>query len=165
MDDIGRDALRYNKWANLQLLDTGAGLTEDQLQLTAPGTYGTIAATFMHLLGAEQRYLRRLVGAEPTLSEKNDFPGISALKEHARRSGDGLVAAAESLRSDDMTQVDFDGEMVNLTKSLIVVQAIHHGNDHRTHICTILGSHSIPFADIQVWSYMLALHRGTTAKC
>lgn len=160
MDDIWRDALLYNEWANLQLLDTGAGLTEEQLQLTAPGTYGTIAATFMHLLGAEQRYLRRLTGAEPALSEKNDFPGIPALKEHARRSGDGLVQSAERLMSDDMTQVDFQGETVELRKSLILVQAIHHGNDHRTHICTILGSHSIPFEDIQVWSYMLALHRG-----
>jgi uncharacterized damage-inducible protein DinB len=160
VDEIARETLQYNRWANLQLLESCAGLSDAQLQLTTPGTYGTIAATWVHLLGAEQRYLRRLTGAEPTLSEKNEFPGIAALKEHARHSGDGLVAAAEHLKPDDTTDVDFDGENVRLRKSLIVVQAIHHGNDHRTHICAVLGSHSIPFEDIQVWSYMLALHRG-----
>jgi uncharacterized damage-inducible protein DinB len=160
MDDIWRDALHYNRWANLTLLESCSGLTEAQLGLTAPGTYGTIAATWLHLLGAEQRYLRRLTGAEPTISEKHDYPGIAGLKEHARRSGDALVEAAARLESDDTTQVDFDGQMVGMRKSLIVVQAIHHGNDHRTHICTILGSHAIPYADMDVWTYALALHRG-----
>ena len=54
------EAFRYNKWANLHLLDVCSGLSDEQLQLTVPGTYGTIAATLMHLLAAEQRYLRRL---------------------------------------------------------------------------------------------------------
>jgi hypothetical protein len=36
---------------------------------------------------------------------------------------------------------------------VVVVQAIHHGNDHRTHICTILGAHDIPYGDMDVWAY------------
>ena len=155
MDDIWRDTLLYHKWANLQLLDECARLSNEQLGLAAPGTYGTIADTWMHLLGAEQRYLRRLTGAEPTLSEKQPFPGITELKKHAIRSGDALVAGAAALKPEDTTDVDYDGHIVKLRLSLIVVQAIHHGNDHRTHICTILGSHSIPFQDIDVWGYGL----------
>ena len=57
MDDIWRDALLYNKWANLQLLDSCARLSEQQLQLASPGTYGSIADTWLHLLAAEQRYI------------------------------------------------------------------------------------------------------------
>src|SRR4029077_14095688 len=41
------EAFRYNKWANLHLLDVCAPFTDDQLQMTAPGTYGTIASTFI----------------------------------------------------------------------------------------------------------------------
>ena len=37
------------------LLDVCAGLSPDQLDLTAPGTYGTVAGTWLHLLAAEQR--------------------------------------------------------------------------------------------------------------
>lgn len=159
VDDIWRDALLYNRWANLELLDQCAKLSEDQLQLTVAGTYGTVAATWMHLLAAEQRYLRRLTGTAPALSEKDSFPGVAALKEHARRSGESLVAAAERLGPADTTDADYDGRIVRLRKSLIVVQAIHHGNDHRTQIGTILLNHSIPLENIDVWGY------GLTVQC
>jgi uncharacterized damage-inducible protein DinB len=159
MDEVTRGALLYHRWANLQLLDQCARLTAEQLQLSAPGTYGTIAATWMHILAAEQRYVRRIAGTEAVLSEQDDFPGIAPLKEHARRSGDALIAAAERLEASDTTEVDYDGQKVVLMKSLIVVQAIHHGNDHRTQIGTILLSHSLPLEDIDVWSY------GLTVQC
>jgi uncharacterized damage-inducible protein DinB len=159
MDEVTRGALLYHRWANLQLLDQCARLTADQLQLSAPGTYGTIAATWMHILAAEQRYVRRVAGVEALLTEKDDFPGIASLKEHARRSGDALIAAVERLDPSDTTEVDYDGHKVALKKSLIVVQAIHHGNDHRTQIGTILLSHSLPLEDIDVWSY------GLTVQC
>jgi uncharacterized damage-inducible protein DinB len=158
MDDISRDALLFHKWANLELLDQCAKLSDSQLQLTAPGTYGTIADTLMHLLRAEQGYIRRLTGVKPVRSEKVPFPGVDALKEEFRRSGDALLAAAEALEPQDTTEAEYDkGEVVKLRQSLVVVQAIHHGNDHRTHIYTILGSHSIPFEGIDVWSYGLVV--------
>jgi uncharacterized damage-inducible protein DinB len=159
MDDIWRDALLYNKWANVELLEQCGGLTADQLELTAPGTYGTIAATWVHILVAEQRYLRRIAGIEPVLSYEDPFPGVDALKEHARRSGDALLEAAARLGPSDTTEVDYDGRKVALRKSLIVVQAIHHGNDHRTQIGTILLSHSLPLGDLDVWTY------GVTVQC
>ncbi|HAC46678.1 MAG TPA: damage-inducible protein DinB, partial [Chloroflexi bacterium] len=49
------EAFLYNKWANLHLIDVCGGFSEEQLQMTSPGTYGTIAATFFHMLAAEQR--------------------------------------------------------------------------------------------------------------
>lgn len=157
MDDIWRDALLYNRWANLELLDQCASLSEEQLQLTVPGTYGTIAASWLHILAAEQRYVRRLTGVEPVLSEREAFPGVAALKEHARRSGDALVTAAERLGPSDTTEVDYDGHTVRLRKSLLVVQAIHHGNDHRTQIGTIMLSHALRLVDIDVWAYGLGV--------
>ena len=30
---------------------------------------------------------------------------------------------------------------------------MHHGNDHRTHICTIFGAHGIDYGDMDVWAY------------
>ena len=73
-------------------------------------------------------------------------------------SGDALLAAAAALKPDDTTQAEYDdGQIVKLPQSVVVVQAIHHGNDHRTHIYTILGSHSIAFEAIDVWSYGLVV--------
>lgn len=143
-------ALRYNRWANLRLLDVCAGLTEEQLQAGSPGTYGSIAATWQHLLAAEQRYLRRLVGGEPRLSENDEFPGVATLKQHAERSGDELIEAVGHFDPDGTSQGRDDRAPRHW---LVMTQAIHHGNDHRTHICTILGQNGIDYGGLDVWAF------------
>ena len=147
------EAFRYHRWANLHLLDACAKLSDEQLQLTSPGTYGTIAATWLHLLAAEQRYLRRLVGSEPQLSEKDEFPGIAALKEHAARTGDELIEAAAKIKPEDVIDTKYGDESIRMNLGVVIIQALHHGNDHRTHICTILGHHDMTYGDMDVWAY------------
>ncbi|HKC19037.1 MAG TPA: DinB family protein [Candidatus Dormibacteraeota bacterium] len=148
--DILLQAARYNRWANLRLLDVCSALSAEQLGLASPGTYGSIAATWQHLLGAEQRYLRRLVGYEPRLTEDDAFPGIAELKEHAQRSGDALVDAVGRFDPDGTSNSRDDSAPKHW---LVMNQAIHHGNDHRTHICTILGQNGISYGDLDVWAF------------
>jgi uncharacterized damage-inducible protein DinB len=148
------EAFRYNKWANLHLLDVCAQFTDEQLQMTAPGTYGTIASTFIHLLAAEQRYLKRLGAGEPHINERDTpVPGIDVLREHAVRSGDKLIEIAPYVSPDEAHETDRDRGRVRLYSGVVVVQALHHGNDHRTHICTILGHHGLSYGDMDVWAY------------
>src|ERR1700680_3747605 len=146
------EAFRYNKWANLHLLDICAGLSDEQLQLTAPGTYGTIAATFLHLFAGEQRYLRRLTpGTKPDINERDAVaPSLAILREHAMRSGDQLIEAADAIPPADTIDEERDGQLIRLHLGVVLVQAMHHGNDHRTHICTILGDHDSPDGDNDV---------------
>ena len=154
MDNLWIEAFRYHKWANLHLLDVCSKLPLEQLQLTAPGTYGTIAATLYHLVSAEQRYLARLVGLTPAINEENEFPGIAALRELAASGGDQLIEAARKIKGDDvMVEVNRKNEKFNLHLGVVIIQAMHHGNDHRTHVCTILGHHDIPYGDMDVWAY------------
>ena len=157
MDALLIEAFRYSKWANLQLLDVCAKLSDDQLQLTAPGTYGTIAGTLLHLFSAEQRYLRRLAGTEPELNERDPMPSVAALREIATRSGDKLIELAATIAPDDTIDEERDGHLLRLHLGVVVVQAMHHGNDHRTHICTILGQHGMEYGDIDVWAYGAAI--------
>ena len=148
------EAFRYNKWANLHLLDVCAKLSDDQLQLTAPGTYGTVAATLLHLMAAEQRYLRRLSGTAPDINERDPHvPSLAALMQHAVRSGDQLIEAANRITPHDTIDEERDGQLLRLHLGVVLVQAIHHGNDHRTHVCTILGQHDIPYGNMDVWAY------------
>ena len=157
MDQPLIEAFRYNKWANLHLLDVCAKLSDEQLELTAPGTYGTISATLLHLFSAEQRYLRRLAGTTPGINEREPEPKVAFLREHAVRSGDGLIEAARRVRPDQTIDEVSDGQLVRLHLEVVLVQAMHHGNDHRTHICTILGAHDIPYGDMDVWAYGQAI--------
>jgi len=153
MEPLLVEAFRYNKWANLHLLDVCAEFTDEQLQMTAPGTYGTIASTFFHLLAAEQRYLKRLGAGEPQINERDvPLPAIAELREHAVRSGDKLIEIAPYVSPDEARETDRD-RRVTLYSGVVVVQALHHGNDHRTHICTILGHHGLSYGDMDVWAY------------
>ena len=153
MDEALIEAFRYNKWANLHLLDVYATLSDEQQLLTAPGTYGTVAATLLHLLSAEQRYLKRLSGFKPDISEHEQAPSATTLREHAARSGDLLIEAAGRIGPHDTIDEERDGRLMRLHLGVVLVQAMHHGNDHRTHVCTILGQHDIPYGDMDVWAY------------
>ncbi|HEY0830129.1 MAG TPA: DinB family protein [Candidatus Dormibacteraeota bacterium] len=147
------EAFRYNRWANLHVLDVCAKLGGDQLQLTTPGTSGTLAATLLHLLSAEQRYLRRLVGHEPKLNEKDAFPGVAALRAIAERSGDQLIEVAGRMTGGKLVETQYGDRTFKIDLGVVLIQAMHHGNDHRTHVCTILGAHGIEYSDMDVWAY------------
>jgi uncharacterized damage-inducible protein DinB len=154
LDQLLIEAFRYNKWANLHLLDVCAKLSDDQLQLTAPGTYGTISSTLLHLVAAEQRYLRRLAGTKPEINERDQSaPTLAQLREHAARSGDHLIELASRITAEETMEEERGGQLMKLHLWVVVVQAIHHGNDHRTHVCTILGAHDIPYGEMDVWAY------------
>jgi len=147
------EAFRYNRWANMHLLGVCGDLSAEQLEWTAPGTYGTIAATFLHLCSAEQRYLARLTGTEPVLHESQEFPGVGALAVQVERTGDGLIEAATSVRHDEAQVYKFREGRVEMLPAVILLQALHHGNDHRTHVCTILGAHEVSYGDMDGWAY------------
>src|SRR5438309_8565048 len=129
------EAFRYNKWANLHLLDVCAEFTGEQLQMSAPGTYGTIASTFLHLLAAEQRYLKRLGAGEPQFNERDEpFPGIAVLREHAVRSGDKLIALAPYVSPDEDHETDRDRGRPKVCCRAAAVPALQHATDRRTRI-------------------------------
>lgn len=153
MDEVWIEAFKYHKWANVHLLDVCARLTDEQLQLTTPGTYGTVASTVQHLVAAEQRYLRRFDGIQPAINEDDAFPGVSKLREIAASAGDRLIEAARKVTPADSTESSSDDGRFKLHLSVVIIQALHHGNDHRTHVCTILGAHDITYGDMDVWAY------------
>ena len=68
--------------------------------------------------------------------------------------GDRLIAAARKITPDDVVETKFDdGFEAKLPLGIVIIQALHHGNDHRTHICTILGHHGVEYGDMDVWAY------------
>jgi uncharacterized damage-inducible protein DinB len=45
------EIFKYNRWANLELLNACAALTDEQLDTRAPGTSGTVRELLMHVVG------------------------------------------------------------------------------------------------------------------
>ncbi len=53
------ELFRHNLWANRRLLDLCAGLGDELLDASTPGTFGRVHDTLQHIVDAEEGYLRR----------------------------------------------------------------------------------------------------------
>ncbi len=148
--------LRHDVWATQRLMERCRALSEEQLALTAPGTYGTIRRTLVHIVAADERYLegyfRRLgQGVGPKLDEDHDVL-LDEIAVHLREVG----ASVEKIFADG----DFDPDVDTTNRKgdriavwVLVTQFAHHGSDHRAHIGTILGAHGLDTPELDVWAY------------
>lgn len=151
----------HNLWANLTLLETFRAATEEQLAHFAPGTYGPVAATLLHMLSGEQSYVWRLNGEErpDRLQTEHAWPGIDALLDHARWSGDRLRALAASASPTDTVLVHDDEQGYHINAGIVLVQAINHATEHRAHVCAALTSQGLALREIDGWNWAEATPR------
>src|SRR5215510_7742586 len=89
--------LRHDVWATERLLAHVRRLAPDQLELSVPGTYGSVRKTLGHIVGADENYLVRLTGAR---LHDQPYPGpdigldeISAHLAHVKDGVERLFAA------------------------------------------------------------------------
>jgi uncharacterized damage-inducible protein DinB len=146
--------LRHNAWANKTLLEFCAALEPAALDLSAAGTYGTLYGTLQHIVGGEQFYIELLTGevlGTPVRKTErralNDLIAIAALT--------GARAIDVAANDDDVARVIAPGED-QTTVGIVLAQLVHHGNEHRAHATTILGSHGRTTPKIGAWSYGIA---------
>jgi uncharacterized damage-inducible protein DinB len=145
---------RHNLWANLRLLDACAALTDAQLGADAVGTRGSIADTLRHVIGNEEHYLGQITGRYPDPPlPREGFAGFAALREHARASGEGLIAVAATAQATDVVQTEWQGRTENVQVGIILIQAINHATEHRTQIKTILTQIGVTPPEIDCWTY------------
>jgi uncharacterized damage-inducible protein DinB len=146
---------RHNLWSNLRLLDLCAGLGDEQLRAAAPGPYGTVQDTLVHLLAAEQRYVTLLTGAEreSPLHESGGFPGVAALRDAARWSGEALIEAAGRARPSRILRGVRRGRPYALPVAVPLLQAINHATEHRTQVVGTLSPHGIEPPAIDGWAF------------
>src|SRR5437660_5332555 len=156
--------MRHGVWANEKLLDRCRALTDEQLELTVPGTYGTIRKTLAHIVSAEEGYLVRLLGSllhEPPLREPDlTLEGIAAHIGHVTNAVEGLLAKG----GPDPDRVIADTPLrragaprFEMAAWAPAAQFVYHGIDHRSQIDTILSTHGLETLDLQIWPYAMEL--------
>jgi uncharacterized damage-inducible protein DinB len=151
MPDLISDFIRQNEWANLRLIEVCRQLTDDQLDATSEGTFGSIRDTLMHIISSEGWYAFRLGHKPPVQTEDGDWVGFDALAASASSAADALNEAAH--QSGDQL---IAGEEHDFEAAVVIVQAVHHGTDHRSQICTVLTTLGIEPPDVSSWSWGLA---------
>lgn len=153
-DDTLTILFRHNRWANLRLLEICAGLTDGQLETTVVGTYGSIRDTLQHLVTAERSYLSRISTGQPYRHPKDAPPlTMAEMTESARRTGDGLIEWTPKVEADDVVQVDWEGTLRDVPKTVLLTQAINHATEHRAQVMGILTHLGIEPPELDAWMY------------
>jgi uncharacterized damage-inducible protein DinB len=157
---------RHKTWATLRLIELCQGLADDDLDATIPGTYGTVRDTLKHIVDSEEGYLSILTRERfnsreeaeafvPPVPPLPDGPVPPAeLAERIRRMGPRWEALVpdEDLPGREVTSRDgwqFPGWVA-------MAQAIHHADDHRTQVMSILGARGLAIPEPQgldMWGY------------
>ena len=150
--------VRHETWATDRLLAFCEGLTPAQRALSVPGTYGTIEATLLHLVGAKERYHQTLASEPPAAGAVDETAAVD-LAQLRRRSlalGGALLGVADMDPERVLERRRRDGTVLTAKAGTILAQLIHHGNDHRSQIETTLSAHGITDGrpDLDVWAFV-----------
>jgi uncharacterized damage-inducible protein DinB len=149
-----RDAYAHHVWASLRLFDTCLALSPEQLGTAVPGTYGSILDTMRHLAGSDAWYLHRISGERyPTIDEDQmDLPELRAAMERNGANWSELLAGDIDPEFLIVTRRD-DGSETHAPMGIRLAQALHHGTDHRSQVCTGLTNLGVEPPGIDVWDF------------
>jgi uncharacterized damage-inducible protein DinB len=156
-----RDAFAHHVWATLRLIDTCDALSPEQLETAVPGTFGSIISTLRHTVGADSWYLFRTSGERTVPIADGAEDELSLAEMRTIMDGHGAVwptVVEGDIDPDAMivTRRD-DGSETHASMGLRLAQALHHGSDHRSQICTALTTLGIEPPAIDVWDYGSAI--------
>ena len=151
--DFG-DAFGHHIWATLRVIEVCTSLNQDQLASPVPGTYGSILHTMRHIVGSDAWYLFVISeGRVPQIDEEtmdldelrvaivDHGAGWSSILGEGRDPGTEIVAHRQ------------DGSTSHAPLGIRLAQALHHGTDHRSQICTGLTALGLEPPDIDVWAF------------
>jgi uncharacterized damage-inducible protein DinB len=162
--DLVAEFLRHNTMMNGRILHACRGLSPEQVDATVVGTYGTIGATLVHVANSQHGYAARFLGTErPERLPEDPFPGFEALEDRLR-TGDALLEeAAARVEAGDEHEVEVTGDdppgTWRMAGSLLLLQAVNHGTEHRSQVATILTTLGIEPPGMDGWEYFFAADR------
>lgn len=147
-----RFVFEHNLWANERLLEACRDLTDEQRAASVEGTYGELGHTLIHLVRGESFYVHLLTGWQPPVRWEipGPWPGIDALLERVRFTGARLIEVAEAMPPD--REIDTGDEEPTRSR-VVLLQAINHATDHRSHAATILTQLGITPPETDGWAF------------
>lgn len=147
----------YNHWANQALMALCMGLSEELVDASQPGAYGSIRDTFAHLLKAEVSFLKRINGDYPQPGFRwEDNPGLPLLAEYEGVLNQALVDSLQRVPATQNVHEAGGGWTFDYQARLIFMSVVYHGIAHRTDITTALNSQGIQLPELDIWGYRSA---------
>ena len=158
------DAFAHHVWATLRLIDACLALSPEQLETAVPGTYGSILQTQRHLTGSDSWYLFDITRDRDRRFEEAHM-GLPELRAAMKADGTAWSAFLAANPDPDavLKEVDEnDGFERDAPVGIRLAQALHHGIDHRSQICTALATLGVEPRAVDVWPF--GVHDGRVVE-
>lgn len=155
------ELFRHKTWATLLVIEALQGVDAEVLDLTTPGTYGTIRDTLQHLVAADESYLATITGTQPAHPLPAERVPLEALAGLTRELGPRWDALARDPDAASRELTTRDGWRT--PAAVPIAQAIHHAECHRGHVLSVIGAHGIELPgldigeDLDVWHHGIAV--------
>lgn len=141
MNDGLIDGFRYNTWATRELLTLSRELSQEQLDATAVGAYGSIIDTLRHIIWGDAWDCVRLTGEQPSWDYRaEDAPDLDELSRRVDELEDYWESFLETPVDAERTFLIpwHDGGARDVPAGILLIGVLHHAIEHRSQICTIL---------------------------
>ncbi len=159
MTSLLDDAFAHHIWATQRVIDSCAALTQEQLQIPAPGTYGPVIDTLRHLVTTDCWYLT-FFRDEPQRIEEGAEVGLDELLSAITSNGRTWLELLAGGLDGEADMVEHgDGWNFHSPTGLRLAQVVQHGTDHRSQICTALSSFGLTPPEIDLWAFGEATSR------
>lgn len=148
------EPFRHNSWATLRLLRFCRDLDPAVLDATAPGTSGSIKTMLAHMVNSEEHLISMVEGAPQQSDEWQQFTSLDDLEERVRLLADRWERCLDPIpHPERIVEVEVHGEGRLMRIGIVLAQAVHSGNEHRSQVCTVLGSLGVQPPVIDGWTY------------
>jgi uncharacterized damage-inducible protein DinB len=148
----------HNGWANRKLLEFCEALSDEQLDSTATGGFGSIRETLRHIISSEVSYVTRVNDKQfSTPIPRESFPGFALLKDAAQWASDELLELALSARKETLVRQRPPRDAYEYPLTGLMMQALTHSTEHRAQVATIITQLDLQPPDMSGWEYMDAM--------
>lgn len=151
------ELIRYNQWANEQVLTICIGLDKEKVSTPIPGAYGSIHRTLGHMLYAEADYIGRITGAQPQPPFKwEEGPSLEQLRDFAAQVGQAFLEVVERTEPTQMVHEEENGLFIDYQARQLFMQLVIHGIEHRTNVTTHLTMLGVALPELDGWGNLFA---------
>jgi uncharacterized damage-inducible protein DinB len=154
-------AFTHHVWATTRVIDACLDLSVEELETNVPGTRGPMLDTLRHLVLSDAEELFFLTG---NVAYDIDEEQVSLAEARVIIESNGSGWAEYISRSLDpdalVHEVDkTDGYQRWAPVGFRLAQALHHGTDHRSQVCTALTTLGVEPPKIDVYDFGLETGR------
>jgi uncharacterized damage-inducible protein DinB len=150
---------RFNRWANLTLLDFCLPLSEDQLTVQAPAAhpYGAHGC-LVHLVLNEEYYYEAVTGEKLDVPpfDMEHIPSLADLRPRVEAIAERYIALAAQLAEDRIMEGEREGQPYSMPAYIPLIQCINHSTEHREQAKASLAVAGLEPPTIDVWAWQEA---------